>query len=396
MSRSLLLALCASFVLLVPPAPTARGEFEILPEKSYHLDLLVRKPHEEGFSRDTRVVSINVFADKKSQRLFYVADQGKSLAVVPSAKGTSADAKGAKWRHRLLLPVRKSDEKEFGDKTAKIGVEVYHDKHTGNWLYVSHSGSVSVLPGEKRGPENLGQQPKWLYRLPLKVRPYDEHDWDGRVYPCNVEVYQDQNIGALVYVAENGALAVIPAANVGAGRKADPPIWSHSLDLSIRKAGEDVFDAHTTINLCMNVYRDTTRGAWVYITDPVRLAVVPDNQAIDVKARVRDLRAPKWLHGLRPPGVAKQWSAEVFDNPNAGHLLYGTAGGALAVVRGAPSETGRGASESLGNRSMDQLCLDNGQASEVLVSRLRSQQRLLSFGPLSGRSREGRFHAEHQ
>ena len=50
---------------------------------------------------------------------------------------------------------RKHDEKSFTEKTRKFGVEVYHDVTTGNLIFISETGSISVTPAlraSKRRP----------------------------------------------------------------------------------------------------------------------------------------------------------------------------------------------------------------------------------------------------
>jgi hypothetical protein len=313
--------------LLILPAPAAGNEFQVLPEKSYRLDLPARKPDEKTFTKDTRTVSADVFEVKKGHRLFYVGEAGKALAIVPSGKGEGGPAgKAPKWLRRLMLPVRKFANKDFGEKTPKVSVEVYRDERSGHWVYVSHTGALAVLPAGKAPVGKPAKGPKWLDRLPLKVRHFDKFEIVYHRY--NVEVYRDEHTGGLLYVAESGALAVVPAAKGDEGRKARPPAWSHALELQVRKPGEGKFGPKASTRFGMEVYQDKNRDAWVYVTEKLQLAVLPGSKATGEKTQ-----APKWLHGLRPPGAAaKGWSAEVFQNLNADHLVYITANGAVAVV----------------------------------------------------------------
>ncbi len=53
-----------------------------------------------------------------------------------------------KWSHGANLRVRKSGEPDFNDKTQKFGIEVFRDPSTGNWIYISETGSIAVVPGK--------------------------------------------------------------------------------------------------------------------------------------------------------------------------------------------------------------------------------------------------------
>src|SRR5262249_27650978 len=146
---------------------------------------------------------------------------------------------------------------------------------------------------------------------------------------CNVEVYRDENTGLLVYVGEKGSLAVIPEGKGKLGQHAEPLAWSHALDLHARKPGEEKFGPKTATIFGVEVFQDRNRGAWVYLTETLHLAVHPDSNAGDAKAPRVDAQAAKWLHGLRPgEATALKWSAEVYHNPNTDHVVYVTVGGA--------------------------------------------------------------------
>ena len=50
------------------------------------------------------------------------------------------------FSHAMNLQVRLAEEKEFTPETIKYGIEVYRDAHTGNLIYISETGSISVVP----------------------------------------------------------------------------------------------------------------------------------------------------------------------------------------------------------------------------------------------------------
>ena len=58
------------------------------------------------------------------------------------------EPKGPKWLHGLGLKVRAGNEDNFTDKTKKIGIEVFRDENNGNLIYVSETGSISVVPSK--------------------------------------------------------------------------------------------------------------------------------------------------------------------------------------------------------------------------------------------------------
>ena len=58
------------------------------------------------------------------------------------------EPKGPTWKYGLNTRVRKGDENNFNKDTRKIGIEVYQDGNNGNWIYVSETGSISVVPGK--------------------------------------------------------------------------------------------------------------------------------------------------------------------------------------------------------------------------------------------------------
>lgn len=56
------------------------------------------------------------------------------------------DPKAPTWKYGLNTRVRKGNEASFTKDTAKFGIEVYVDENTGNLIYVSETGSISVVP----------------------------------------------------------------------------------------------------------------------------------------------------------------------------------------------------------------------------------------------------------
>jgi hypothetical protein len=208
-------------------------------------------------------------------------------------------------------------------------VEVYRDENNGNLVYVSHTGSLAVVPRLEAAADKRTREPKWLGRLPLRVRQKGD-DFAFPTLRCNVEVYRDENSGCVVYVADKGSLAAVAHEQAGAGKEAREPVWSHVLALKARAPGEQEF-TEKTAEVTLEVYRDEPRATWVYVTDALCLAVVPGDKAVN-QDKVQPAR---WTQVARPADAKSgKWSAEVFVNPNTGDRLFVTASGALAAVAG--------------------------------------------------------------
>ncbi len=114
------------------------------------MELAARRADEKAFSKDTKRYGVEVFFDPYAGAVLYVSETG-AIAAVPAGLSTLPEA-GAKvkppeWKHAMVLACRKAGESDF--KTAKrYGVEVFLDANTGNTVYVSETGSLSVVPGK--------------------------------------------------------------------------------------------------------------------------------------------------------------------------------------------------------------------------------------------------------
>ena len=52
--------------------------------------------------------------------------------------------------------------------------------------------------------------PKWLHGMNIKARKSTEDSFD-KAQKFGIEVYKDENNGNLIYISENGSIAVVPA-----------------------------------------------------------------------------------------------------------------------------------------------------------------------------------------
>jgi hypothetical protein len=317
-------------VCCVPAASPVVADDDVRPQAAYTLDLRARLPAEKDFSDKSLKVAVHVSHDPRAGRLFYAAADGKALAVVPAGQDGSGDRDKAPRRlHRLLLPVRGWDEKAFGDQTPKVSVEVYCDENTGNVVYLSHAGFFAVVHGLKVDAGKAAKEPRWLDRLRLKVRPSDEKDFVFEYLKCNLEVYEDENTGCMVYVTANGALSVIALGKAGDGKETREPAWDHAVLSRARAYREEDFTPKT-LTWSAEVFLDEGRGVRVYATDKLQVAATPGGKAKDPN-KVQPLEWQKRLRSKEAKEGGK-WSAEVFLNPNNDDQLFVTASGALAVV----------------------------------------------------------------
>jgi hypothetical protein len=71
-----------------------------------------------------------------------VADLSKQFANAQDS------GKGPKWTHAMDLRVRKAGEKDFTKDTKMWSIEVFRDENNGNLIYISETGSISVVPGK--------------------------------------------------------------------------------------------------------------------------------------------------------------------------------------------------------------------------------------------------------
>jgi hypothetical protein len=132
-----------------PAAPKPADGKTKAPTWMHGLEFRVRKAGESDFTKDTKKYGVEVFKDENTGYLVYICETG-AIAVVPG-KGQPTDAKSAKspeWLHGLEFRVRKAGEEEFGKDTKKWGLEVFRDENNGNLVYISETGSLTVVPAK--------------------------------------------------------------------------------------------------------------------------------------------------------------------------------------------------------------------------------------------------------
>jgi hypothetical protein len=233
------------------------------------LDLPARKAGEEKFD-NAKVHSMEVFRDPNTDNWVYIAEKGY-LAVAPAKAATSANKKPL-WRHSVDLRVRKGGVKDWHD-AAKFGIEVYRDNATANLIYISETGSIAALPDQGDMPTAEGKAPAWLHGLDLACRKHNEPSFTKDTRKFGVEVFLDANNGNLIFLCETGNLAVTPGPkNVKAPTApVKEPVWTHGLNLKVRKAGEKEFSDRTTV-YGAEVFREENLGVILYVAETGSIA----------------------------------------------------------------------------------------------------------------------------
>lgn len=315
--RVLLAGVCC--VVLTGLLPAAADLTESKVEKKCQLELPIRRAVPTDPETTLRTFA-DVLIDKDGGRLFYAAQATPTLGVVKGdAKAVGKGDKPAKGLYRFVLQARTWDEKDIDKNTRKIAVEVFRDENTGNLVYVSETCAVAVVAAPKEAPKKAPET-RWLYRLNLKVRA---PGFEFETLKCNVEVYREADSGRLIYLAENGTLAVSAPGKEFKAKEAKEPKWTHGLELKVRPPDQRDFNRDTP-KFSLEVFDDENSETTVYITNKFALAVLPGVKAFDMGKT----KADEWQRGL----LGDKWSAEVYLNPNLDQLMFLSDKGGFAVL----------------------------------------------------------------
>ena len=268
-----LVYICETASISLGSAAKTNDGQDVKPPKLLHaLEVRVRGVNEATFSDKTPKFSSEVFKDVNTDNLVYISQKG-SIAVTPGAGISAPDKiKDPVWFHGLEVKVRKVGEKEFGDRTKKVSLEVYKDENTNRLFYITDAGRIAVVPaGSATKPEEV-KPPTWFHAFEVKVRKADEKQFskDTRMY--SVEVYKDDNANMLLYVSETGDIAVVPAGGLSKPSSSKEPKWLYGRSFRVRKANEADFNDMTQ-KFGAEVYQDENSGNLVYITETGTLAV---------------------------------------------------------------------------------------------------------------------------
>jgi len=340
-----LLALVFTLVEAAPLAPRASQKVQ-QPTWSHAFDLKCRKSTQPKFDNTTRTFGLEVFRDDNNGRGLYIMETGDLGAVgdLKDFKGPNVKSRAPEWLHGLDLKVRPAGVEDFA-RARTFGLEVFRDENTGNWVYISEVGAFSVAQGGRgyKAPTESPKAPRWVHGLDLKVRKAGEKSFDKDTRVWSIEVFLDDNTGNLIYMCENGMLAIAPGSKEAAAPTPNPkaPEWLHGLDLKVRKGGQPDFDPMTK-TFGLEVFRDENNGNLILISQTGSISVVPGKQALRAPTPEDKLSQPTWSHGLdlkcRKFGQkdftkdTPLYGVEVFNDDNAGCTIYICETGAITAV----------------------------------------------------------------
>jgi hypothetical protein len=223
--------------------------------------------------------AVECFLDENSGNLIYLSETG-SASVVPAkyVTQTKGKIKGYNRTHGLTLRVRKAGDKDWDKVTTKsYGIDVFEDLNNQNVIYVSETGAICVLPSATAGPSSgKGGKPEWKYGLDLRVRGVKEKEISKDSKAYGLEVFKDVDNGCMVYVVENGNVAVVPSklAKFGELGKSKDPELKRGFNLGVRGLDEDKFTDNTK-KTSVEVYQDENNGNLIYLSEHGQAAVVP-------------------------------------------------------------------------------------------------------------------------
>ena len=263
------ISLAPNFAGLTLPLDPSKG-----PDWITGLDMPTRKAGVNAW-KGAKIHSMEIFRDPNTDNWLYVTDIGNIAAG--NAKRAGAGGSNPKWIHSVDLQVRKGGVKELKD-ASKFGIEVYRDGNTGNLVYITENGFVAIAYEEKEAivdKDKGGKSPEWLHGLDLSCRKHDEKSFTKDTRKFGVEVYNDTATGNLIFISENGSIAVAPAVGKieAPTAKAKEPTWTHGLNVKCRKYGEKEF-SETTRAFGAEVFRDENVNVTIYINELGNIAAL--------------------------------------------------------------------------------------------------------------------------
>lgn len=236
------------------------------------LDLPARKAGKKEFEKSTPVHSMEIFRDPNTDNWLYITEAG-NVASTTGKLFPGAGNKNPKWVHSVDLAVRKGGVKEWKDAT-KFGIEVYRDGNTGNLVYVTEHGHIAIIP-ETKEVTGEGKAPEWLHGLDLSCRRSDEKSFTKDTRKFGVEVYNDVTTGNLIFISETGSISVIPTPTGTKAPTANvkEPDWTHGLNVKCRKYGEKEFSEKTAA-FGAEVFVDPNLSATIYVNERGNIGVL--------------------------------------------------------------------------------------------------------------------------
>ena len=265
-----IIAISETGALTVAPAPVGGGVGADKQCKwlTAH-DLNCRKAGESDFTQKTKKWGVELLRDLATNRLLYVCESG-SVALAPVPGGLVTE-RGPKWHHGLEPRVRAPGQSEFGS-AKRFGIEAFKDENTGGLIYITETGAISTAAAPSMPPDpKKPLPPKAVYGLQLRVRGVDETEFTEKAKSASLEVFEDPNSGALLYLTLEGYVATVPA--VKRDEAATGVTWKSGMILKARKVGE--LDFAKARRFSVEVFEDNRTGNLIFISDTGSLAVLP-------------------------------------------------------------------------------------------------------------------------
>jgi hypothetical protein len=177
-------------------------------------------------------------------------------------------------------------------------------------------------------------KPEWAAAHDLKVRKGKETEWN-KALKVGVEVFKDPAANSVVAITAAGNLAVA-SDDATPGKKAD---WASGLLFSVRGASEEQFTSSTPL-YGVEVFKGALAGHLLYVSEKGGIAVYPT-------AATSGDRDPLFQYGLslkvRKVGStawteAKAIGLEAYKDNNTGGMVYVTEGGLLTTAGKVPEK----------------------------------------------------------
>jgi len=263
--------------LALVPSKQFKGGDSKKPVWRHGLSLKARPAGETDWDK-AKKYGLEAFRDDVNGNLVYVNENGQVPAAGSASvndKAVEGKPKGTTFKHAMNLKVRKAGDKDW-DKAKRFGVEVHQDDNNGTLIYISDAGSFAIVGPKEVGEATKAKDPIYQHGLELSARKAGEEKFSKDTKKYGIEVYQDHANGSIIYITEEGKIAVVPgksAKTTGGDGKAKDPKYAHAMEVGVRKAGEDKFSKDTK-KVSIEVYKDENNGSTVYISENGEIAVV--------------------------------------------------------------------------------------------------------------------------
>jgi hypothetical protein len=199
--------------------------------------------------------------------------------------------------------------------------------------------SLAAPDGAALAQDVKVKEPVWKHAMDVLSRKVGEETFNKDTKKYGIEVYQDENNGAGVYITQTGSVAVMSGKLFkGADGKSKSPLWQHGLELAARKFDEKDF-SKATKRFAFEVFKDENNGNLFYLSNQGGIDTVPAKYATITTGKVKK---PVHRYGanlkVRKAGEdnftkdTQKIGVEVFKDENNGNYVYLSETGGFAVV----------------------------------------------------------------